>query len=100
MRPLPLILRDSITNEHVDITGGTVTVTITDETTNEVIVANGAASQNATNPYLIEYHLTEQDVAKIKRPSTWLIEWTLTDGTGSVHHHPTLCRAYVRPRNM
>lgn len=100
LRTLPLILRDAITGEHLPLGNGSVTVHIVDETTNEVIVEDGLATQNETNPYLIEYRLTEQDAAKITRPSTWLIEWTVTDGQGLSHHHPTLCRAYVRPRNL
>lgn len=98
LRALPIILRDAITGEYLDMTGATVTITIIDETTNETVVADGAAEQNASNPYLIEYHLKPQEVAKITRQSTWLMEWTITDGAGRTHHHPTLCRATVRPR--
>lgn len=92
-----LELRDAVSGGHLDLTGATVTITIVDETTREVIVQDAEAEQNEVNPYLIEYFLTDDDVAKITRESTWLAQWTLTAGSGRKHLVPVICRIQVSP---
>jgi len=95
--PLPLVLRNLADGLHLDLTGATVTVTIVDETTNETIVKDGVATPNAANPYLVEYHPTPDQLAKITAPSTWLVQWKVVAGNGKTHVEPTLCRTPVRP---
>jgi hypothetical protein len=98
--PLTLDLRDARNGRHVDMTGATVTITIVDETTQEIIVLDGLATQNDDNPYWVEYYLTELEAAKITTRSTWLAYWTLTAGNGRKHHVATPCRIPVRPGTL
>jgi len=95
--PLPLVLRNLADGLNLDLTGSTITVTIVDEKTNETIVKDGLATPNASNPYLVEYHPTPEQLARITAPSTWLAQWTIIAGNGRVHIEPTLCRTPVRP---
>lgn len=95
--PLPLILKDAATGLALDLTGASVTITIVDETSREVIVEDGEAEANSVNPYLIEYFLTEEQADKITRPSVWIAQWKLTAGSGKVHKVPTICRMQVFP---
>lgn len=97
MAPLTLELRDGRTRKPLDLLGAEITITIIDETTGNVIVEAGEAAQSSTNPYWVEYFLTDQDAAKITAPSTWLAQWTLTAGNGSKHLVPTVCRIPVKP---
>ena len=94
--PLTIELRDGRTGQYLDLTGATVTITVIDERTNEVIVESGEAAPNETNPYWIEYFFTEPQAAKITAPTTWMAQWTLTIGDRK-HIVPTICRVAVFP---
>lgn len=93
--PLTLELRSAATGYSIDLTGATVTLTLVDETSNEVIVQDGSATQNADNPYWVEYYLSDETVAKITAPSAWLAQWTVTAGNG--RKHKAIGRVPVRP---
>lgn len=95
--PLTLELHDVQRNTAVDLTGATVTITITDESTGEVIVQDGIATQNLQNPYWVEYFLSDVEAAKIVQPSNWEVHWSLTAGNGRVYRVPTLGRVRVKP---
>jgi len=95
--PLTIELRDRRTGLALDLTGAEVKITIIDETTGETIAAGATATPNTTNPYLIEYYPSDQQVAKISTQSTWLAQWSIVAGNGRVYLEPIVCRIPVRP---
>lgn len=93
--PLTIELRDARTGRYLDLTGASITITVIDERTGEVIVEAGEAEQNDDNPYWVEYFLTDLQAAKIIAPSTWIAQWSLTAGNGRKHLVPVVCRIPV-----
>ena len=95
--PVTLELRDGRTSEAVNLTGAAVTVRVVDQQTGEVIVEAGVGSVNTLNPAWVEYYFTAPEVAKIERPSTWLVQWTVTAANGRVYKNPLPCLLPVEP---
>ena len=100
LEPLTIELRNARNGLPLPLSGATITITIRDETTGEVIADESEATPNASNPYWVDYYLSDDESAKITTQSTWLAQWTLTAGTGKKHLVPTIGRIPVRPREV
>jgi len=98
--PLPIDLRDAATGLALDLTGATVTITIIDQATGQIIVEDGEGEQNEDNPYLVEFFFTDDQANKITVASTWLAQWTLTAANGRKHLVPIIGRIPVFPRTV
>jgi hypothetical protein len=96
--PISLELRDGRTGQSVNLTGATISVTVRDELTLETIVEDSAGSVNTANPAIVEFYFALQDVAKITRPSTWLVEWKVIAANARVYRTPEPMRLPVRPK--
>jgi len=77
LEPITFELRDQRTGTRMDLTGATVTVKVTDEHTQEVIVAGGSGAVDTANTALVSYSFSDAEVAKITYETTWLVEWTI-----------------------
>lgn len=93
---LSLELLDKRTGMAVDLTGATVTTTLVDETTGELIANAGTGTVNAINPGIVDYVISAQNAAKIVADSTWLVEWKITTPSGRVFRIAEPCRLPVR----
>jgi hypothetical protein len=96
--PLAFEIRDGATGRPVDLTGATVSVTVRDELTMEVIVQDSAGSVSSTNPHVAQYVFDPADVAKILVEGTWLVEWRITFPNTRVFRLPVPYRLPVRPK--
>ena len=96
--PLSLLVKDGITGLPVNFTDADVLVVVKDEQTGEAIVAAGVGSVNGSNPTLVEFYFADEDVAKITRITTWLVEWTIVAANGRTYRTPEPLRLPVRPR--